>query len=349
MAKILVGLSGGVDSAVTAALLKRQGHEVLGYTLKLLEQESTNNSDGGCCSFKDIRDARMVCDKMGIEYLVTNWRDTFKKNVIDRYVEGAKDGITHNPCVTCNSTIKLPVLVAVANHFGCDYVATGHYARVSPDGQRVVRARNAAKDQSYFLWETPTHLLSRIMFPLGEFESKDDTRALAREFGLHVAEKRDSTDLCFLGGGTKQEFLARSGVQSSPGSFLSPDGASLATHTGYTKYVPGQRAPLGGPGGPKYVLRVIPSSGGVVVGTREQGLTTIVALRDTRMPQEGDLSGMVAVLRYHSTPVTVKALRGLGGDGLASLELADPVFGVSPGQSCVFYKNDEIAGGGVVA
>ena len=196
MAKVLVGLSGGVDSAVVAALLKRQGHEVFGYTLKLLE--TTSEESEGCCTFKDIRDARMVCDQMGIEYLVTNWKQQFKKNVIDRYLDGAKQGIAYNPCVTCNSTIKLPVLAAVANHFGCEYIATGHYARVN--NGRITKAKNIKKDQSYFLFATTRPQLDFLRFPLGAM-SKDETRAHAERFGLPVAEKPDSQDICFVPGG----------------------------------------------------------------------------------------------------------------------------------------------------
>ena len=343
MAKVLVGLSGGVDSAVVAALLKQQGHEVYGYTLKLLE--ATSEDSEGCCTFKDIRDARMVCDKMGIEFLVTNWKAHFKKNIIDRYLHGAREGIAYNPCVSCNSTVKLPVLVAVANHFGCDYVATGHYARVQ--NGRIAKGKNEKKDQSYFLWETPTHLLSRFLFPLGDFDNKDDTRALAREFGLHVAEKRDSTDLCFLEGGTKSEFLERNGVVSAPGNYVDIHGNVLGSHEGFTNYVTGQRAAIGGSETKRYVLNVLPSTGDVVVGTREQATTRTVRLGASRIDFEGSVEGVTAVLRYHSVPAPVEAIRRLPGD-VVEVSLGTSVFGAARGQSCVFYRNDEVVGGGVI-
>ena len=344
MAKVLVGLSGGVDSAVVAALLKQQGHEVYGYTLKLLETLDSDEGEG-CCTFKDIRDARMVCDKMGIEYLVTNWKQVFKKNVIDRYLEGAKQGIAYNPCVTCNSTIKLPVLAAVANHFGCEYIATGHYARVS--NGRITKAKNLKKDQSYFLWETPTSVVSRLIFPLGDFDSKDDTRAIAREFGLHVAEKKDSTDLCFLAGGTKNDFLERNNVISSVGNIVDVDGQVLGKHEGYTKYVTGQR--IGGVSSTdrKYVLNVLPSDGTVVVGTREQANTTNLKLINSRIDFNDDLTNVVAVTRYHSSPVPVEAITSIA-DGV-NVTLKQSVFGAAKGQSCVFYRNDEVVGGGIIA
>jgi tRNA-specific 2-thiouridylase len=343
MAKVLVGLSGGVDSAVVAGLLKREGHEVFGYTLKLLETLDTDEGEG-CCTFKDIRDARMICDQMGIEYLVTNWKQQFKKNVIDRYLEGAKVGVAYNPCVTCNSTIKLPVLAAVANHFGCEYVATGHYARVN--NGRITKAKNLAKDQSYFLWETPAAVVSRLLFPLGEFDSKDDTRALAREFGLHVANKKDSTDLCFLGGGTKQEFLERNNVVSPHGSFVDVNGNHLGTHTGFTKYVAGQRAGIGG-GPVRYVLNVVPATGDVVVGSREQASTTTLFLTNARIDFAGGSEGVTAVTRYHSSPVPVEAIRS-SNEGV-HVTLASSVFGSAKGQSCVFYQGDEVVGGGVIS
>lgn len=344
MAKILVGLSGGVDSAVVAALLKRQGHEVFGYTLKLLE--TLDNDEGeGCCTFKDIRDARMICDQMGIEYLVTNWKQQFKKNVIDRYLDGAKQGIAYNPCVTCNSTIKLPVLAAVANHFGCEYIATGHYARVS--NGRISKAKNLKKDQSYFLWETPASVVSRLIFPLGDFDSKDDTRALAREFGLHVADKKDSTDLCFLGGGTKEEFLERNNVVSSGGNFVDTDGKVVGQHNGYTKYVSGQRANISGAAAARYVLNVVPSKGNVVVGSRDQATTKNLFLTNARIDFNLGVDKVTAVTRYHSSPVTVEAITS--SDGGVNVTLRDSVFGVAKGQSCVFYCGDEVVGGGVIS
>lgn len=346
MAKVLVGLSGGVDSAVVAALLKQQGHEVYGYTLKLLE--ATSEDSEGCCTFKDIRDARLICDKMGIEYLVTNWKQHFKKNIIDKYVQGARDGIAYNPCVACNSTVKLPVLVAVANHFGCDYVATGHYARVQ--NGRIARAKNLKKDQSYFLWETPTHLVDRFLFPLGEFDSKEDTRAMAREFGLHVADKKDSTDLCFLEGGTKDAFLAKHGIntETNSGEFIDSTGTVVGKHNGFAHYVTGQRASIGGASSPRYVLNVLPASNHVVVGSREQASTTNVRLGASRMDYAGDVKDITAVLRYHSSPVPVEAIRCLP-DGTTELTLGVPVFGAAAGQSCVFYRGEEVVGGGTIA
>jgi tRNA-specific 2-thiouridylase len=341
MAKVLVGLSGGVDSAVVAALLKQQGHEVYGYTLKLLE--ATSEDSEGCCTFKDIRDARMICDQMGIEYLVTNWKQQFKEKVIDRYIDGAKQGIAYNPCVTCNSTIKLPVLAAVANHFGCQYIATGHYARVS--NGRITKAKNLKKDQSYFLWETPASVVSRLIFPLGDFDGKDDTRALAREFGLHVADKKDSTDLCFLGGGTKQEFLERNNVVSSGGNFVDVDGKVVGKHNGYTKYVSGQRAGIGG-GNPRYVLDIVRSSGNVVVGSREQASTRDLFLTNARIDFEVGGEEITAVTRYHSFPVTIEAISS--DNGGVNVTLRDAVFGAARGQSCVFYRGDEVIGGGII-
>lgn len=343
MSKILVGLSGGVDSAVVAGILKRQGHEVYGYTLKLLE--TTSEDSEGCCTFKDIRDARMVCDQMGIEYLVTNWKQQFKKNVVDRYLDGAKQGITYNPCVTCNSTVKLPVLAAVANHFGCEYIATGHYARVS--NGRITKAKNLKKDQSYFLWETPASVVSRLIFPLGDFDSKDDTRALAREFGLHVADKKDSTDLCFLGGGTKQEFLERNNIVSSGGNFVDVDGKVVGKHEGFTKYVAGQRTSITGNSGRRYVLNVVSSSGNVIVGSREQASSRSLFLTNARIDFKVGVDTVTAVTRYHSSPVTVEAISD--SDNGVNVTLRDAVFGVAKGQSCVFYRGDEVVGGGTIS
>lgn len=340
-------MSGGVDSAVVAAMLNQQGYEVLGYTLKLLEEENGDNS--GCCSFKDIRDATMVCGDIGIDHIVQNWKQVFKKDVIDRYVSGAKAGITYNPCVTCNSSVKLPVLVAVANHFGCEYVATGHYARVR-DG-KILRAVNLEKDQSYFLWNTPSHLLNRFLFPLGDIPSKTDTRSLARSFNLHVADKKDSTDLCFLANTTKEQFLEKHGVPSVEGTFIdASNGAILGKHKGYTRYVLGQRANIGGAGQPRYVLDIIPNTNKIIVGNQNQGRSSSLMLADARMTLPGDLSDLTAVIRYHSPSASVKAISCFSNDHIPSgifLELDRPVH-AARGQSCVIYNGDEVVGGGII-
>lgn len=348
--KILVGMSGGVDSAVVAALLKRDGHEVFGYTLKLLETTKGDESEG-CCTFKDIRDAQMVCDTIGIEYLVTNWKKVFKTNVIDQYVAGAKEGIAYNPCVTCNSTVKLPVLFAVANHLHCDMVATGHYARIK--NGRIARAANLAKDQSYFLWEADPKILERFVFPLGDIPSKDDTRKLAEEFGLtSVSKKKDSHDLCFFEGGTKTEFLEKH-IPPATGKFVdNSTGKVVGTHEGFSNFVPGQRAKIAGSSSPRFVLKVLPSSNEVLVGSKEDAGVTEVIINRSRIVSGATDIPLWGVMRYRGVPAPIKAIRPLPGDldnSRMVVEFQEMVFGVSPGQSLVFYgEDDTVFGGGVI-
>ena len=347
--KILVGMSGGVDSAVVAAILAKQGHEVTAYTLKLLESFSDDeDNNSGCCSFEDIKDATRVCDKIGgISHIVQNWKSQFFQKVITPYINGAKEGVTTNPCITCNSSIKIPVLMAVAAKLGCSKVATGHYARVSSNG-KIKRAINLKKDQSYFLWDLTPDIISRLVFPLGEVTDKQDTRELAREFNLHISEKKDSTNLCFLKGGTKEEFLKENGVVSEPGNFVSVNGTVLGKHQGYTKYVPGQRTGLNSSNGARFVLNVVPETNTIVVGDKTtDGVSTVTINNakwvDGTKPVVDTLEG---VCRYHSAPVGIKSIIE-NSDNTWTVEFNTPVFGITKGQHLVFYQDDCVMGGGV--
>lgn len=353
--KILVGMSGGVDSAVVAAILAKQGNEVIAYTLKLLEsfsvdEDGEEDNSKGCCSFEDIKDATRVCDKIGgINHVVQNWKSQFYQTVIKPYIDGARDGVTTNPCITCNSSIKIPVLMAVAAKLGCSKVATGHYARVSSDGKHIMRAANLKKDQSYFLWDLTPDIISRLMFPLGEVSDKEDTREMAREFNLHISEKKDSTNLCFLKGGTKEEFLSKNGVVSEPGNFVDTNGTVLGKHQGYTKYVPGQRTGLNSANGARFVLNVVADTNTVVVGDKSSDGLSTVTINNAKWVDgtKPSLDALEGVCRYHSAPVGIKSISENSDDNTWTVEFNTPVFGITKGQHLVFYQNDCVMGGGV--
>lgn len=345
--KILVGMSGGVDSAVVAALLASQNNEVVAYTLKLLETFSVDDEEqnSGCCSFEDIRDATRVCDKIGgIFHVVQNWKHQFFQKVIAPYIQGAASGTTTNPCITCNSEIKIPVLVAVANQMGCEKVATGHYARIK--NGKIARAANLKKDQSYFLWNLTSDIISRLVFPLGEVTDKQNTRDMATKFNLHIAAKKDSTDLCFLRGGTKEQFLSENGVNSTSGSFVDTEGKTVGTHKGYTKYVPGQKTGLAQA---KYVLRVVPETNTIVVGDKETNGVTTVTISQARWVDgiKPSLDALEGVCRYHQAPVGIKSITENPDTNTWTVEFNAPVFGITSGQHLVFYQDDCVMGGGI--
>jgi len=350
MAKILVGISAGTDSSTVLALLKSQGHEVTGCLLKLhigntVEDvcDIESGSAKTCCTQKDVIEAAKICEKLGVNFIVQSWKDLFEKKVVNPYIEGLKNGINLNPCVDCNTNIKIPALCAIAAHLGYDYVATGHYARIQ--NGKIARAVNVAKDQSYFLYNVPQEFISHLMFPLGGIDSKETVREMARNFGLgSVAEKEESMNLCFTPNG-KETFLSKHGFEISKGNMTTIDGEILGKHNGFWNFVPGQRARLSGVDKPRYVLNVIPSTNTVVVGTKEEISTKFVKIRNCRIDFNG--GEIEAVLRYHGNPVKVSDIEN-NGDNTYTVKLENEVFGVSAGQSLVFYENDVVVGGGII-
>lgn len=339
--KVIVGLSGGVDSAVAAAILKEKGFDVVGVTLSLLTY--TSEDSVGCCSFNDTIDATKVCDIIGIEHLVVSRRKNFKAQVIDPYIAGHKAGIVHNPCVTCNNQVKIPTLVDFAKHLGANYVATGHYAKVI-DG-KIVRGDDANKDQSYFLWDLPRETVKHLLFPLGEM-NKSEVRDIAHKLGLPVAAKKDSTNLCFLEGGTVNDFLNKHGVDFPSGNIIDTQGNLLGTHKGINGFVPGQRLPMAsGDGKPKFVLKVIPEKDTIMVGSKEETYRNTVEIArygwvDGVAPTS--FEGINAVCRYRQSPIPVLSIQG------QTVFLDGTVSGATPGQSIVFYKGDTVIGGGIL-
>jgi tRNA-uridine 2-sulfurtransferase len=360
-ARVVVAMSGGVDSSVVAALLKRQGYDVVGITLQLYDHGAAVHRKGACCAGQDIHDARRVAETIGIPHYVLDYEDRFREAVIDRFAQSYLEGETPIPCVECNRSIKFRDLLETARDLGADALATGHYvsSRRLPGGRRALfRAADPERDQSYFLYATTAEQLRMLRFPLGELP-KEETRALARELGLSVAEKADSQDICFVPQGkysTVIERLKPGAVR--PGAIVHMDGRVLGRHQGIVHYTVGQRRGLGlSVGEPLYVVRLDAGAARVIVGPREALSTRSIRITDVNWLGDTPLEGLgehpleVAV-RVRSTREPRPALLRFDGTG-AMIELMAPEDGVSPGQACVMYDSDapraRVLGGGTIA
>jgi tRNA-specific 2-thiouridylase len=353
-------MSGGVDSSVVAALLKREGYDVVGITLQLYDHGAAIHRKGACCAGQDVHDARRVAETIGIPHYVLDYEARFREAVIDRFAESYLAGETPIPCVECNRTIKFRDLLETAKELGADVLATGHYvaSRALPGGRRALfRAADPDRDQSYFLYATTPDQLAMLRFPLGE-RDKSETRALARELGLTVADKADSQDICFVPQGRYSEVIERlkpGAVRS--GDIVHMDGRVLGRHHGIIHYTVGQRRGLGlSVGEPLYVLRLDAERARVVVGPREALATRTIRVADVNWLGDGPLAGigpdgMEVAVRVRSTREPRPALLRPGNSG-AEVELLAPEDGVSPGQACVIYDSEapraRVLGGGTI-
>ncbi len=348
-ARVLVAMSGGVDSSVAAGLLKEAGHECVGATLHLWD--ATGESQvGRCCAPEDRDDARRSCEHLGIPHYVFDEREAFRASVVEPFIDGYRDGATPAPCVSCNRGVKVRALIALADTLGCDFVATGHYARVStgPEGPRLFRGADAAKDQSYFLFGVPDADLRRLMFPLGALE-KDATRTLARRLGLPNADKPDSQELCFVPDGDVASFVQRERGDAAPGRVVDESGDVLGAHEEIAGFTVGKRRGLGlGGGMPKrYVLRVVPETRDVIVGPAERLAATTLRARDAVWRSTpGDAPFEAAVrIRHRHTPAPAEVVAHEGG---FDVRFHAPQRAIAPGQAAVVYRGDEVLGGGFI-
>lgn len=341
--KVLLGMSGGVDSSVTALLLKNQGYEVIGVTLLL-------------ANVTDDSDAKKVCNKLGIEHITINMQDSFKKYVIDNFIECYANAITPNPCIECNRRLKFGEMYKKAKELNCDFIATGHYAKIeySEEYNQYVlkKCSNILKDQSYVLYTIPKEILNKILFPLGEFSSKEEIRRIARENDLNiVADKPDSLDICFIPDGNYKKFLEEnSNIKPKPGNIVTSDGKILGKHNGLYYYTIGQRKGLGiAYKEPLYVIGFNILKNEVIVGTKNE-----IYKKEAMV---GNINILIDNINIEDINVKVKTRYSKSESGARLKKMdnnkikvifKDPEKAITPGQSAVFYLGDTVLGGGIL-
>ncbi|MBI5893082.1 MAG: tRNA 2-thiouridine(34) synthase MnmA [Deltaproteobacteria bacterium] len=342
-------MSGGVDSSTAAALLKEQGYDVIGISMKLWDYPDDANKFAGCCSLDDINDARRVADKLDIPFYVVNMEDVFSKEVVDYFVSSYLNGETPNPCLKCNQILKFQVLLKKAMELEADFLATGHYARIiHNDRYKLLKGIDNTKDQSYFLFTLTQEQMSKIMFPLGNM-TKKDVRNHAKRFGLKTAEKKESQDICFVPDGQYPDFIIkRLGTFIKSGDIVDKNGNILGTHDGLYKYTIGQRKGLGiARGKPQYVIDIDIKSNMVIVGDKDEAFSIGLIAKELNWIGIEKLNEQIEVeskIRYRHKGV--KSIIKPAGEGRARVEFSKPECAVTPGQAVVFYKEDEVIGGG---
>lgn len=354
--KVVVGMSGGVDSSVAAYLLKKQGYDVVGVTMQIWQEEDElkEETEGGCCGLSAVDDARRVARALDIPYYVMNFKDVFKDKVMDYFVEEYLQGRTPNPCIACNRFVKWESLLSRSLELGADYIATGHYARIIrlENGRYAIQnSVTAAKDQTYALYNLTQHQLSHTLMPVGDY-TKEEIRNIAREAGLPVAHKKDSQEICFIPDNDYAGFIDREAGEKvpGPGNFVDKEGKVLGKHKGITHYTIGQRKGLNlSMGHPVFVTGICPKTGQVVIGEHEDVFTShllcdtlnFMGMEDLREPRR-----VLAKIRY-SHKGEYCLLERIAEDKI-SCTFENPVRAVTPGQAVVFYEQDYVLGGGTI-
>ena len=345
MARVFVAMSGGVDSSVTAALLLEQGHDVTGVTMQLWP---SSDDEGGCCSVSAIRDARRVCDLLGITHYTLNFREVFEEAVVGPFADEYARGRTPNPCIVCNDVLKFSDLLAKVMAQGADFLATGHYARVVRDAQGtpwLAKAVDPTKDQSYFLYRLSRSQLEHVLFPVGELR-KTEVRQIALRIGLAVAEKPDSQEVCFAPAGEHAKVVRERRPEALvSGEIVDADGCALGRHDGIANYTVGQRKGLGiGGGEPLFVIAIDAAENRVVVGPRESLKVSRVEADDIVWYAEAQAE-VTAMVRYRMDARA--AVAHVDAERLI-VQFAGQLEGVAPGQAVVCYRDDLVVGGGVI-
>lgn len=358
--RVVVAMSGGIDSSVVAALMKARGYDVIGITLQLYDHGNAVHRPGACCAGRDIQDARNVAAHLGIPHYVLDYESRFREEVIDRFVDSYAAGETPIPCVECNRTVKFRDLLAFASELGADCLATGHYveSRLMPDGHRAMfRPADLDRDQSYFLYATTPEQLDLLRFPLATL-TKAETRQIARDIGLSIADKADSQDICFIPSGNYAALIEKLRPEATiPGVIRHVDGRELGRHEGIIRFTIGQRKGLGiAAREPLYVIRIDAEKREVIVGPREALAVREIALRDVNWTGEKPLEdygpeGLEIHARVRSSRTPMPA-RLAARNGRVVVELADGEQGVAPGQACIFYADggprSRVLGGGTI-
>lgn len=354
--KVVVGMSGGVDSSVAAHILQEEGYEVIGITMQIWGKDMPDDDSGGCCGLSAVDDARRVCQKLGIPHYVINFRDDFEKHVIDYFLEEYQRGRTPNPCIACNRYVKWESMLDKALQLGAKYIATGHYARVTyneeTDRYALSQSATLAKDQSYALYNLTQHQLKHTLMPLGDY-TKDQIREIAKEINLAVASKPDSQEICFIPDDDYAKYITENtDIKSEEGNFVDLEGNILGKHKGIIHYTVGQRKGLGVQAAkPLYVIQIKPETNEVIVGDNKDVFRdTVYANKLNFMPfeslEEGQEMTLTGKIRYaqKAAPCTIR----MSGEDTLLCTFHEPQRAITPGQALVLYDGDTVVGGGTI-
>lgn len=355
MQKVVIGMSGGVDSSVAAFLLKKQGYDVVGVTMQIWQDEASyvQEENGGCCGLSAVDDARRVANQIEIPYYVMNFKDSFKEHVIDYFIQDYLDGKTPNPCIACNRYVKWESLLKRSLDIGADYIATGHYARIVQleNGRWALKkSATAAKDQTYALYNLTQHQLSHTLMPVGEY-TKEEIRQIAKEINLRIANKPDSQEICFIPDNNYAGFIKEStGKVPAPGNFVDMQGNVIGKHKGIIHYTIGQRKGLNlALGKPAFVVEIRPETNEVVIGDNADVFYDTLYANKLNFMSIEDLEGemkVVGKIRYshQGSPCIIEKV----DKDIVKVVFDEPVRAITPGQAVVFYDGDIVVGGGTI-